>query len=433
MKKIIKLIISIIVLGSFGLCLYLNVYKVPIDNIYLDNNIIFIKFKSLFNKEIYASYILANESPTSNSEDWVLCNDNICSFDYKNNYKLYIMSDNELIYSYNDDNPYLLSYEISKDDIYYVAKGGTYNIDYSIKSIGKYNNIKYSSSDEKIATVSNGVISGVQNGRCKIHVESSLNKFDLDIYVTDLIASKPKSYDYKKSYLKCQIYNDDETELLDEILKTRIKDAGYKTRAGVIEAARFLTLEFPYRINYFYENGRQTRRNVDGEGRYYHVGLYLNEKNYKNLTGYSTGPKMWGCSLYSNPVKRFDDNGLDCSGFVSWALLNGGFDVKDIGAGLDPNSDLTDFGKLTKLTTTIANGNSIKVGDLLHSYAAGGHIGIIIGKDSKYYYVAQALWYDEVGVIISKYKKEKLPNVFTEVVYMEDYYKDDGNYTEMWY
>lgn len=191
-------------------------------------------------------------------------------------------------------------------------------------------------------------------------------------------------------------------------------------------------MEFPYRINYFYENGRQTTNNVDGEGRYYHEGLYLSETKYKSITGTKTGPKMWGCPLYSNPVKKYADNGLDCSGFVSWALLNAGFDVKDVGAGFSVNSDLTDFGELKTLSKDLANSDIIKPGDLLHSNAAGGHIAIIVGIDSEYYYVAQALWYDEVGVIISKYKKNNLSSSFTEVVLMDEYYANDGNLTYMW-
>ena len=76
--------------------------------------------------------------------------------------------------------------------------------------------------------------------------------------------------------------------------------------------------------------------------------------------------------------------------------------------------------------------DTIKVGDLLHSYAAGGHIGIIIGIDSDYYYVAQALWYDEIGVVITKYKKTELSSSFPHVVLMDKYYKKDGNLTNMW-
>ena len=92
----------------------------------------------------------------------------------------------------------------------------------------------------------------------------------------------------------------------------------------MVEAARFLTLHFPYKIEYFYENGRLGTNGIDGEGRYYHKGLYLNSSKYSTISKSKNGPKVWGCSLYSTPVKRNDNNGLDCSGFVSWALLNGG-------------------------------------------------------------------------------------------------------------
>ena len=136
--------------------------------------------------------------------------------------------------------------------------------------------------------------------------------------------------------------------------------------------------------------------------------------------------------MYSNPAHRNIDNGLDCSGFVSWTLLNAGFDVKDVGAGFSDNSDLTDFGELKSLTTSLAKSDKIKVGDLLHSNTAGGHIAIIVGIDSNYYYVAQALWYDEIGVVITKYKKSSLPSSFPHVVLMDKYYKKDGNLTNMW-
>ena len=126
------------------------------------------------------------------------------------------------------------------------------------------------------------------------------------------------------------------------------------------------------------------------------------------------------------------DNGLDCSGFVSWALLNGGFNVKDVGAGWSNKRDLTDYGDVKKITTSLSTSNKIKVGDLLHSERAGGHIGIIVGIDKNNYYVAQALWYGEKGVVITKIKKSKLKNHFPHVVLMDKYYKNDGNLTNMW-
>ena len=241
----------------------------------------------------------------------------------------------------------------------------------------------------------------------------------------------PHEYDLKKKYLGCNQYSIEDSKILDDILENRVKEVGTSTRAAAVSVARFLTLEFPYRINYFYENGRQTTNNVDGEGRYYHKGLYLNESKYSSITGSKTGPKTWGCSLYSNPVKRNDKNGLDCSGFVSWVLLNAGFDPKDVGAGFADYLDLTDYGDVKRVNSSTLS--SIRVGDLLHSYAAGGHIGIIVGIDNDYFYVAQALWYDEVGVIITKYKKSNLYKSFPHVVLMDKYYINDGKLTDMWY
>ena len=195
-------------------------------------------------------------------------------------------------------------------------------------------------------------------------------------------------------------------------------------------------MEFPYRIDYFYENGRQTTNNVDGEGRYYHEGLYLHSSRYSNITGKATGPKTWGCSLYSNPIHKEAPNGMDCSGFVSWALLNAGFDVKDVGAGFRDGklNDLTDFGELVKLNKNNSTSGDIKVGDLLHSLAGGGHIAIIVGMDEVNYYIAQALWYEEAnGVIITTRKKEELHEEFNEVILMDKYYIEDGKLTNLWY
>ena len=80
---------------------------------------------------------------------------------------------------------------------------------------------------------------------------------------------------------------------MDAILEDRVNDAGYQTRAGVVAAARFLGLEFPYRINYFTENGRMDScygGKIDGEGRYYHKGLYLDESRFSQIEKSWAGP-----------------------------------------------------------------------------------------------------------------------------------------------
>ena len=420
LRKIIRFIFLVCFLSIILLFLYLifGGFNAPVKDErivksfnYEDNKIILKTRKH--EKELYC--ILSENTPTLDI----------------NNYKLYIKTDDKIIYSGENDKAVYLEVNENKNKIY-LAINGTYN--FYNKIIGNSKSIKVSNTNSEIASISdNGIIKGIKPGTTTISVKYNKKEYKIEVLVTNLITVKPTGgYDYKKGYLACNKYSKEDNDLIDEILKDRINTVGYKTRAGAVEAARFLTLEFPYRINYFYENGRQTTNNVDGEGRYYNVGFYLDSSRYKNITGSSTGPKAWGCSMYSNPAHRNIDNGLDCSGFVSWALLNAGFDVKDVGAGFSDNSDLTDFGELKSLTTTLAKSDKIKVGDLLHSYAAGGHIGIIVGIDSNYYYVAQALWYDEIGVVITKYKKSSLPSSFPHVILMDKYYKEDGNLTNMW-
>ena len=206
---------------------------------------------------------------------------------------------------------------------------------------------------------------------------------------------------------------------------------GYKTRAAVVEAARFLTLEFKYRIHYFYENGRLltngTRSYVDGEGRYYHKGLYLSNNKKDNIIASQYGPSIWGCDLYTKILKETTPNGLDCSGFISWTLLNAGFDVGDRGAGISKNktNDLDDLGKKVKINKESIN--QAKVGDLL---SRDGHIGILIGIDNNNFYVAEALDYDLH--VLTYTKKELIKSDWTYFINLDELYLNDGNLTNMW-
>lgn len=170
---------------------------------------------------------------------------------------------------------------------------------------------------------------------------------ETEIVVTDVIVAKPKKFNDDKKFLTCKAYTQEEAALLDEILAYQIEKAGYGTRAGAVEAARFLTLEFPYRLSYYWESGRLNntgKHYVDGEGRYYHKGLYLDTSKYKDIEASLFGSAMWNCKLmsYEDDPPNFVSgvkypNGLDCSGFVTWALFNGRFDIGDRGAGESPS------------------------------------------------------------------------------------------------
>ena len=263
---------------------------------------------------------------------------------------------------------------------------------------------------------------------------------EINVVVTDTIVNMPKKFNEDKDYLPCEEYTLEESELLDEVLEYRINEAGYQTRAGAVAAARFLTLEFPYRIAYYWETGRLTNTGkdyVDGEGRYYHKGLYLHKNKYEDIKASALGPKIWGCKMrcyeddppYFYPGKKYP-NGLDCSGFVSWALYNAGFDVGDRGAGESPTPyQLTDLGDFRTLTPSLIKSGEIKPGDLFNYW---GHISILVGEDKDNYYIAESL-NTYGGVVIKTYSKKKVMNTFKYVVLMDELYKEDGNLTDLWY
>ncbi len=431
-KVTLRLIIFALVLFFIGSLFYKRIYNhVKIKDIYLDNNKLHIKINSKLNKNIYCLLTTSEEYPTLESKDWIQIKDNECLFDFEeDHYYLYVKKDDKIIYS--NKNSKVLDFKF-EDDRKYFAINNEYELNYKIKYIGKNKEINWTSSDEKIVTIEDGKIKTIADGNItiKAEYEGIVNK--LDIVSTSLIVNRPKTYDYKKKYLPCEKYNEKENDLIDEILNYRANQVGFKTRASAVETARFLTLEFPYRINYFYENGRLTQSNkIDGEGRYYHVGMYLNSSRYKSIKKSTSKPKIWGCSLYDNPVHRNVDNGLDCSGFVSWALLNGGFDVGDLGAGVSNVKNLSQsLGQFKDSSLSLTK--KLKVGDLLFSYKAGGHIGMLIGMDDKYFYTAQALWFDQIGVIVTKATAEELVKEFPKFVLMDKFYKEDGNLTNMWY
>jgi hypothetical protein len=144
----------------------------------------------------------------------------------------------------------------------------------------------------------------------------------------------------------------------------------YATRASVVAAARFLTMQFPFDIPYHMgaEAGKRlshyswssTKKAAQGcEGRIY--GLNLRPKSFNNYNDdvkndkgeylykscknskgeYVTtvwenpkdDPQSWGCKHKVKNSKGEVTNifrvGLECSGFVTWSLRNGRFNLGD--------------------------------------------------------------------------------------------------------
>ena len=370
---------------------------------------------------------------------------NSCKFDLENgDYTLKVKSFNrEDEINFNVDANEIISMDLNLES-FHIAIGEKFELDTTIDFIGEPDKkINYSSSDDSIVTVDeDGIVYGVSVGDAVITAKTSngITK-TAKFTVTDMIV-KPV-FDLGKQKLTCNVYTEEQNDYLDELLKERVDYAGRGTRGGAIAAARFLTLSFPYKVTYFYEHGRldtyyEGQRKVDGEGRYHHLGLYLNESRYKNINDDYVKEKKatWGC-----PLTNYDDtdgwavgskraNGLDCSGFVTWALMNGGTDVGDIGAGIvEDVRDMSDLGPRHDLTYEYANSDKYKIGDVI---ARNGHTALLVGKDDEYLYIAESLLY---GVRTVKYSyKQRGSKLYTNYEYIEDMtdvYSGEGRYTKM--
>ena len=334
--------------------------------------------------------------------------DNKCSLTVKINdtYKLYLtnlkgISSNTI--NLNDTISGILAFRFISDQIYLTIDDEEDIVYYDVV-LDKKIDYNFKSENSKIVDVKNNRLRAV--GKGKTYIYSDKIKDKMEVVVTDLL-TKPYATKERKTILPCNAFSEEEANILDKMLEFKIEKAGYQTRAGAVAAARFLTLEFPYRIPYFYENGRvpisaTNKSNInthiaDGEGRYYKKGLYLSNSKKEGISASWRGPSIWGCNLvnlednrpYGYVPGRLMPNGLDCSGFITWTLKNSGFEPGDVGAGEDPLRDgqCTDLGEFVTLVDNI---DKIKAGDLLNWW---GHIAMLIGVDNDTYYVAESLSY----------------------------------------
>lgn len=457
-KHIIVVIIVILILLLIGLFIYANLKTAPYiknieinESINFENQVIFnVEVDNYFyklNKETWCYLTSEDKVPDINDSEWLKASNGYCSFTVPSgDYKIFVKDKygniNDIDKQKVEINK-VLEIKPNKKTIY-LYKGGNEKISYELVKLGSVeDDITWTSANDKIASVSSeGVITGNDYGATEITLTSQTGTTTkINVFVSSFI-TKPK-INFDKPYVKCKQFTKEEADLINEILFDRVESAGYGTRAGVIAAARFLALEFSYRVHYFSENGRLKNyppyKHVDGEGRYYHKGLYLSEDDYSLLEegAILAGPAMWGCEIpmYVNlPQYKYGQkypNGLDCSGFVTWALYNGGIDVGDLGAGENASHyDLDDLGTKVKITKDLLNSNKVKVGDLIGN---NGHMAIIAGIDEKNYYIAESL-NTTAGVVITTMAKSKLPSsyLYQHIILMDEVYKEEGTYTNMW-
>ncbi|MBQ6479163.1 MAG: Ig-like domain-containing protein [Erysipelotrichaceae bacterium] len=382
-----------------------------------------------------------------NGAEWVRSDENnVCVMPLIDKGNIYIRNKyNHLCETLEDQKfSYVESIKINYGTVY-LAIDGKEKVTYTSSLTGVVDEpVVFSSDNEQIATVdSDGTVHGLSKGKANLTVTYGDKQDSVEIIVTDLITTMAPEYDMEKPFLPCGVFSKEDNDLMDEILFSRVEKAGYHTRAGAVAAGRFLAMEFPYRINYFTENGRMgsCRGNyIDGEGRYYHRGLYLDPSRYENINMDYTmsGPAPWGCTIYEASYNRNAANGLDCSGSMTWILVQAGYDPGDIGAGITPWClAMADLGERIWLADAYDN-KTLKVGDLLSGGdggpEGGGHIAMCVGIDKEgYVYVAEELGYHYYwGYMIRKYDRAGLLHYFYWQVDMDEFYGEDGNLTDYW-
>ena len=389
--------------------------------------------------------------PMDNSTPWFEAVDNACTFEVGPGQYYFHLKDSNGIVTTDEESMSkvnkALAIRLIGDKAYLAIGAHQYGYSYEMAVLGREEQeVTWSSDDPAILEADIGGGTGLSSGTTSLRVTAGDVSDSVEMLVTNLI-TVPDPDTYSKPLLKGDVYSREQEALLDEILASRVEAAGEKTRGAVIAAARFLTLEFRHRIPYFYENGRLNPYGgggayADGEGRYYHKGLYLTSAKYAELdpAGIRYGPAHWGAPLMNWEDKRgyvrgtLMPNGLDCSSFVCWVLRNAGFDFGDVGAGMVNGAfELSDLGERREITTSLLQSDIIQPGDLIY---IDGHMAVIIGISPQKIYVAESL-INCVRVTSFERNYESVPHLlYTHISLMSGVYAEEGNgegnWTWMW-
>ena len=191
--------------------------------------------------------------------------------------------------------------------------------------------------------------------------------------------------------------NGSSLEALNQLIESNVEKAGYGTREGVVAAAVTLIGELGDQYNVL-------------------VPYYWGGGHYDGVVVGALG--KWGstqCHTYANG-QSYNYCGFDCSGFVPWAIKNGGFNRGTGLAGGFVNSSGA------KKVTLNSNKAVIQPGDLLES---SHHIILVVGIDeeSKEYICAEAMG-NAYGTRFSR-RSFGLSGYWG--VSLEDYYNNPSN------
>ena len=220
----------------------------------------------------------------------------------------------------------------------------------------------------------------------------------------------------KSNIIKCGSGSGYNTDLFNVV-----RTAGYKSREGVTGAAIYLSSHIDVHIPYFWSGGH-----------FHSYSGYLDKGD--NLIGV---PNKWGCDVkmeFGGTDKQKNGVsypfGMDCSGFVAWAIFNGGYYTGDasqtihISTGSNPP---TSVGGISVSTIKPSNAKGkIKPGDIAHK---SGHVGMVIEVNDSGFTVAEEMGYS-YGLVVTKHSYSN--SRFTNIVLMDNFYQNYQKDKTLW-
>ena len=200
-----------------------------------------------------------------------------------------------------------------------------------------------------------------------------------------------------------------------------VRSAGYKSREGVTAAAIYLASHIDVHIPYFWSGG-----------------------HFHSYNGYSdTGENLigvadkWGCDVkmaFGGTDKQKNGVaypfGMDCSGFLAWAIFNGGYYTGDSGQSIRISTDSTPPSSIggisvSSVKTSNAKGK-IKPGDIAHK---SGHVGMVIAVSDSGFTIAEEMNYAN-GLVVTEHKYSS--SRFTSIILMDNFYANYQKGKTLW-
>lgn len=210
-------------------------------------------------------------------------------------------------------------------------------------------------------------------------------------------------------------------------LQSYVHSAGYRTRAGVVAAANFLSSHVNIHIPYFWTGGHVHTYSgyINGNERGFDDFIKARQKGASFEATLGLSP-YWGCSTKmeledgteNQPIDSYTPFGMDCSGFVVWAIRNGGYDTNcSFSAGKEDGLLRKFCGQNIDSVSVSESKGRVQAGDVVYT---PGHVGMVVEVRDDGFSVAEESGFKE-GLIVTEHAYSDSSD-FDYVLLLDNFY-----------